>query len=428
MSVQRYETKDGTRWRVRWREADGRMRSRTTSSRKEANDLDTTMKARRHLGVGIPPTNRMTVGQLWEEWWDLRSGKLAPSTRGTYRSLWNAHVASDPLAAHRLGELVENPQLLEEFDVRKERAGVGPAARRKLLMILSGMFKAAVSWRKMALNPLRDLPKPSAAPDRMARPFSPIVVERIRAELLKRKTRGSPLTSQRDACLVSVLAYAGLRPQEALALRFGDIQGQTIAVERAVRLGEDGRGSIGVTKTRRPRSAPLVPPLRDDINAWKAATGRSGDDLIFPGKDGVEPWSPSEYNNWRSRVWKPCLRAVAKELQSQPGLVDLAKRRPYDCRGSAISLWLRAGSSPLDCASWGGHSPAVMFRHYSGVIEDLEGLPPLSAERQIVEARDLLRSGSRADVTKEMVKSMRPQTQPPPSRRRKLKHPGQLLY
>jgi len=45
-------------------------------------------------------------------------------------------------------------------------------------------------------------------------------------------------SSPRDATLISVLAYAGLRPGEALALQWRDIREQTILVERAISLGE----------------------------------------------------------------------------------------------------------------------------------------------------------------------------------------------
>jgi integrase len=38
---------------------------------------------------------------------------------------------------------------------------------------------------------------------------------------------------QRDATFVALLAYAGLRPGEALALRWGDIRERTLLVQRA---------------------------------------------------------------------------------------------------------------------------------------------------------------------------------------------------
>jgi YD repeat-containing protein len=40
MSVQQYKTADGVQWRVRWRDPDGKMRSRTTANKREALALD----------------------------------------------------------------------------------------------------------------------------------------------------------------------------------------------------------------------------------------------------------------------------------------------------------------------------------------------------------------------------------------------------
>jgi integrase len=85
--------------------------------------------------------------------------------------------------------------------------------------------------------------------------MAPAVVERVRDHLLARGDR-------RSATLVSVLAYAGVRPGEALALTFGDVRQRTILVERSVSLGE-----IKETKTGRLRSVRLLPPLADDLSA-----------------------------------------------------------------------------------------------------------------------------------------------------------------
>src|SRR5207244_3538044 len=95
----------------------------------------------------------------------------------------------------------------------------------------------------------------------------------------------------------------------------------------------------------------------------------------------------SQYNNWRSRVWKPVMEALASGEPPQP---RLAAARPYDCRGSFVSLQLRAGASPLAVASWAGHSPQVMFADYANVIEELVGEPTLSAEDQISRARRIV--------------------------------------
>ena len=45
--------------------------------------------------------------------------------------------------------------------------------------------------------------------------------------------------SPRNAVLFSVLAYAGLRPGEALALRWGDVRDQTLLIEKAISLAPE---------------------------------------------------------------------------------------------------------------------------------------------------------------------------------------------
>ena len=66
-----------------------------------------------------------------------------------------------------------------------------------------------------------------------------------------------------DSVLLCVLAYAGLRPSEALPLRFGDVGERTLLVERS--LGPDG--ALKRTKTGQIRSVRLMAPLREDLVA-----------------------------------------------------------------------------------------------------------------------------------------------------------------
>jgi integrase len=65
---------------------------------------------------------------------------------------------------------------------------------------------------------------------RRIEPPSPLAVERMRARL---RATGR----LRDATLVCVLAYAGLRPGEALALEWQHIGERTILIEGVVALG-----------------------------------------------------------------------------------------------------------------------------------------------------------------------------------------------
>lgn len=66
----------------------------------------------------------------------------------------------------------------------------------------------------------------------------------------------------RDATLISVLAYTGLRPGEALGLRWGDVRERTLLVQRSISLGEEAD-----TKTRQHRTVRLLAPLASDVRS-----------------------------------------------------------------------------------------------------------------------------------------------------------------
>jgi integrase len=395
MSVQRYDTADGVRWRVRWREPSGRMRSRTMTSKREASALDADVRARKFKGEILPRPGRESLAVAYDDWFRLHGSTLAPATQRTYRAVWDAHVRGR-FDHHRLNELSADPQFFYELTADMRERGVGPAAQRKVLVVISAVLTLAVELKKIPTNPVWRMRKPPGTRQRIPRPFPPVVVERIRLRMARRETKDSSgARAAADACLVTLMSYAGLRPGEALALTWADIGSNTIAVDKAVRDGEEGP-----TKTGAVRSVPLVGPLQSDLDALRWTFGLPDNNrLVIPASDGGH-WTRSELNNWRNRVWNP---AVAWLADGDPTLASLATARPYDCRGSFVSLHLRAGASPLEVAKWAGHSPAVMFRHYANVIEELQGEPTISAEEQITRAREAVEEKQKEELDRLVV-------------------------
>ena len=169
MSIQRYETADGTRWRVRWREPSGRMRSTTVPSKRDAIALDADVKAKKFKGEALPRANRESLASAYDEWLRLRGDNLAPATLSVYKYAWNAHVKGTGFDAHRLTELVAEPMLFEELLAELRARGVGSAAQRKVLVVLSAVLSSAVQWKRIATNPIWPPPwiawaRPSAPP------------------------------------------------------------------------------------------------------------------------------------------------------------------------------------------------------------------------------------------------------------------------
>ena len=71
MSVQRYDTADGARWRVRWRDGKGKMRSRSFTSKRDARGFDDDIRARKRQGHAPPATSRQTLAAAFDDWWRL---------------------------------------------------------------------------------------------------------------------------------------------------------------------------------------------------------------------------------------------------------------------------------------------------------------------------------------------------------------------
>ena len=241
--------------------------------------------------------------------------------------------------------------------------GVGPSVVHKGLMIVSGMFTCAVRWEYVDRNPLDSIKIPVPGRAHHVRVSAPVTVEAMRRNLLEHDRL-------RDAVLVSVLAYAGLRPAEARALRWGDIRERTILVERAA-----DATSIKSTKTRKIRSVRLLAPLADDLARWRSRCDPIGpEQLVFPGAQGGL-WTKDGWDNWRNRVFKPTADRIG------------ASRRPYDLRHTFASLHIASGGTVVEIAAQLGHDPALTLGTYAHLFEEFDfGSRPDPAEA-IEEAR-----------------------------------------
>ncbi len=243
--------------------------------------------------------------------------------------------------------------------------------------MLQSMLRAAVEWERIGSNPVRATRKPSVKRTRAVRPLPPLAVEQLRAWLVEHR-------DLRVATLVSVLAYAGVRPQEALALRWRSIGERTLLVEEAV-----AQGKLKGQKTGRPpRTVRLLGPLRQDLAEWWVAGDQPDDEaFVFPAGNGGH-WPLHDWQNWRRRTFTAAAQAI--------GLTGVV---PYDLRHSFASLLVHEGeSSIVDIASYLGHAPSQTLDTYSHVVEELRGAEKVPADEQILRARRQIRpiSGPRA--------------------------------
>jgi integrase len=346
------KTPDGG-FRVRWRGGAGRHHSRkfAKGERRLAEDFHDEVRRSKRLGhlrrfEAELEGSQKPLGEIVGEWWKAQGPNLQPKTQTLYRWLANS------LILPTLGDMPIGSITTREVEQWLASLDTGPVAKRKAAALLSQIFNAARRWGYTRENPVELARRPRAPARPAIRPPTPLDVERARRLLVDADRPG-------DAHLVSVLYLAGLRPEEARALRWSDWRSRTLLVDSP--------------KTGRSRAVEVCGPLAQDLATWRLATGGAG--LIFPNTRG-EPISESGWSNWRRRIW------YGTEKQPGPGR-ELGK--PYLLRHTCASLLVREGRSVTEVAEQLGHSAEECLRTYAHVLADFD--PSDRADRETLVRR-----------------------------------------
>lgn len=188
-------------------------------------------------------------------------------------------------------------------------------------------------------------------------------------------------------CYVLVMALCGLRPNEAVGLRWDDVE-----------LPADGSaGWLTVRRSRRrvaarwldPEEDPEWGPLKDrdvaesrrvPIHPLLVTRLLHHRELFAPGPDGLvfhRHGRPFDLSVFARQVWDPA-RAEMFPARSDlaphdPRQPKLSKLRRHDLRHAACSWWLRSGVDATVCQRWSGHkSLSVFLDVYQGVAPGRE--------------------------------------------------------
>lgn len=151
----------------------------------------------------------------------------------------------------------------------------------------------------------------------------------------------------------TVRFFTGMRTAEIDGLQWNavDFERRQIMVRSTIVNGE-------IQSTKNDGSFRAIDMSQLVFDALKSQHDATGDmKFVFCTRNG----SPLSHNNVTKRVWYPLLRHL-----------NLNKRRPYQTRHTAATLWLAAGESPEWIARQMGHSTTEMlFRVYSRYVPNL---------------------------------------------------------
>ncbi len=175
-----------------------RHRSRSFTRKSDAGQFEAMVQRARERGETIDfARGQESLAEHCVVYWRRVVAGLASNTRAGYRVSWANHL-EPRLGSLRLRDIT--PAVVEGLRADLDADGVGPAALRKALALLSGMLTAAVRWDRIDRNPVSVVGLPSGSRRRHVRPLAPADVEAIRARLLA----GSH--PERDAVLLGLLA------------------------------------------------------------------------------------------------------------------------------------------------------------------------------------------------------------------------------
>jgi integrase len=412
--IQTYFTSSGEkRYRVRWREG-AKQPSRSfrrlggeTGARAFYRKVRHTQEAGSRLAeVG---SGQLTLAGFVADVWAPRAKRrLAPKTWARDAAVYNKHILHQ-LGDRAIAEL--DAEDLVEWQDRLEESGVGSPTIVKAMSILSSVFREAARRSRttgVRINSVALLDKPSGKRRRRPRVWGPIVVERVRHELLVESRRigvAKVLAARRDALLVSFMAMTGCRPGEALALRWRDLDGR-VAIDRAL----SGTEIVERTKTGKDRTTPLLAPLQFDLETLRDLAGDGADDYVFQTAKGGH-WVETDWRNYRSRHFVPALRRVEVEWegwradlaepdQVRESVAGLVKTRPYDLgRHTHSALMLASGMSLQRLARIQGHSIRVLDETYSEELAEYQGRGArIDPVEEIEKARSLVWGASDPDT------------------------------
>jgi len=147
-----------------------------------------------------------------------------------------------------------------------------------------------------------------------------------------------------EARFSGLLVFTGVRPNEALALRWTKIDWphDLIRVRQNVR----AHGRIGLPKTpSSERDVEMIGRVRSLLQEQRARSQLKGD-LVFPSANGT----PIDLDNFRARNWPRILRRA-----------NVRARPLYQCRHTCARLLLEQGDTPQHVAAQLGHTSLRML-------------------------------------------------------------------
>lgn len=347
----------GKRWRVTWIDPNTNTRrsqsfTRRTDADALAAELEDDIRSGRYTD---PAKGRMTFNTLADIWLASKT-KIKGASEHRYtrdldrwvRPKWG-HTAINEITRQGIeawvNELRAGTAPISATAKRRTLHGLAPNTIDGIVTIAFGApIRYAVEERWLQRNPLAnvELPTPEPSDDLHCLTHAEVEALATAATLVKTPTTGRRAGRPADGILIRLLAYTGLRINEALALKWADVDltARRIHVRHTWTIDKHGKRTLGLPKTWERRSVPLPEFLTNLLETIRPDPAKG---WVFTGARG----EAVNDKNWRNRVWT----VACTDL----GLDDITI---HHLRHTAASLAIAAGADVKVIQRMLGHASA----------------------------------------------------------------------
>lgn len=339
------------------RDGDGKKRyaSKTvTGTISQARQALTALQREADTGTAVVQA-KQSVRQYLETWLE---GKLdiLPQTRQKYQSMMTTYVYGSGLARMKLTDV----KRVSVQGLYNEMVEKGYSARtiQYVHSILRQSFEVAVVDNILARNPADHTTRPKTGKGSKVVKASVLTPEETNK--LLEATKGTPYHA-----LWMLMLTTGMRPQEAIPLRWSDMKGNEVHINRVLAMvGNKKVVQEGRAKTEGSVRAVSLPEVtlralkahRIEQNKARLACGEEwqDNDLVFAGRQG----RMKEIHTLR-RNWRAALEGAG-----------LDRRRLYDARHSHITHLVEAGVPAAVIAERVGNSANIVLSVYTHILDE----------------------------------------------------------
>ena len=333
------------------RDANGKRdyRNQTVKgSKKDAQALLNKLLREKDMGT-LTESSRMSLNDYLDHWLETAiKPRVRTRTYEDYKGIARRYIRA-PLGDKMLTQIT--PVNLQKVYSDLSGRGLAPRTVRYCHTVLHNALGQAVKWRMIPQNPALyvDLPRKQ---HREMHAMTEAEAGRFLAAA----------ASEENHALFALLLTTGLRPSEALGLKWSDFdpRNKTLSVARVVTHPVGGGWAFEAPKTAKSRRSFEVPGgLAPILAEHRTKPSENPHNLIFPNLNG----DPLHIQNVSRVVYKRILRRA--------GLAE--SFRLYDLRHTCATLLLLAGVHPKVVSDRLGHSSiSETMDTYSHVIPGMQ--------------------------------------------------------